>query len=67
MKTRVITAVVLLPLLLIVLLAAPEVVMAILVGLMVAVAAWELLSGTGYVKQLLAYLRNIEGIQQHGE
>ena len=52
MKTRVITAVVLLPLLLIVLLAAPEVVTAILAGLMVAVAAWELLSGTGYVKQL---------------
>ncbi len=51
MKIRVIAAVALLPLLLLVLLAAPPVVAAILVGLMAAIAAWELLRGTGLVKQ----------------
>lgn len=52
MKTRVIAAVVLLPLLLIVVLAAPKVCTAILFGLMAALAAYELLSGTGMVKHV---------------
>jgi len=50
MKTRVITAVVLLPLLLLVVLAAPKIFTAILFAAMAAVAAYELLSGTGLVK-----------------
>ena len=52
MKKRVLAAVVLLPLLLVVLLALPKFCTAILVGLMAAVAAYELLSGTGIVKSL---------------
>ena len=52
MKTRIIAAVVLLPLLLLVVLAAPKVFTAILFGLMAAIAAYELLSGTGHVKHL---------------
>lgn len=57
MKTRIIAAFSLLPLLLIVVLALPTIFTAILVGLMAAVAAYELLWGTGYVKQprLVAY------------
>ena len=57
MKTRIIAAVVLLPLLLLVVLAAPKVCTAILFGVMASVAAYELLSGTGLVKntRLCAY------------
>ncbi len=50
MKTRIITAVVLLPLLLLVVLAAPKFCTGILFGLMSAVAAYELMQGTGLVK-----------------
>ncbi len=52
MKTRVITAVVLLPLLLLVILVAPKVCTAVLFGLMAAIAAYELLVGTGILKNL---------------
>ena len=52
MKTRVITAVVLLPLLLLVVLAAPKIFTAILFALMAGIAAYELLAGTGLVKHL---------------
>ena len=51
MKTRIITAAVLLPLLLLIVLAAPKVFTVILFAAMAAVAAYELLSGTGIVKQ----------------
>lgn len=50
MKTRIVAAVALLPLLLLVVLAAPKIYTAILFGLMAAVAAYELLVGTGLVK-----------------
>lgn len=50
MKTRVIAAVALLPLLLLIVLAAPPVYTAILFAIMAAIAAYELLSGTGIVK-----------------
>jgi len=50
MKTRLISAAVLLPILLIVLLALPEVVTAILVGAMAALGAYELLYPTGLVR-----------------
>lgn len=49
MKTRIIAAVVLLPLLLLVVLAAPKVFTAILFGLMAAIAAYELLQNTRLV------------------
>lgn len=52
MKTRVITAFVLLPLLVALLLIAPKVCTAILVGLMAAIAAYELLVGTGILKNI---------------
>ena len=57
MKIRVIAAVALLPLLLIVLLFLPTVFTAVLFGLMAAIGAYELLWGTGLVKQprLIAY------------
>lgn len=57
MKTRVITAVVLLPLLLLVVLFAPKIFTAILFAVMAAVAAYELVNGTGLVKhvRLCAY------------
>lgn len=57
MKKRVIAAVVLLPLLLIVVLALPKIVTAVLFGLMAAIGAYELLWGTGLVKhpRLIAY------------
>lgn len=51
MKIRMIAAIALLPLLLIVLLALPSVCTAVLVGLMAAVGAYELLCGTGLVKE----------------
>ena len=50
MKTRVITAVALLPLLLLVVLAAPKIFTAILFAAMAAIAAYEILCGTGLVK-----------------
>lgn len=50
MKTRILSAVVLLPLLLLILLAAPKLVTAVLFGVMAAVAAYELLYGTGLVR-----------------
>ena len=57
MKTRIIAAAALLPLLLLVVLAAPKIWTAVLFGLMAGLAAHELLSGTGIVKhpRLCAY------------
>lgn len=57
MKTRVIAAAVLLPLLLVVLLVLPKVFTAILFGAMASIAAYELLRGTGLVNhmRLIAY------------
>ena len=52
MKVRVIVASLLLPLLLVVLFVLPKICTVVLAGLMAAVAAYELLSGTGLVKQL---------------
>lgn len=49
-KTRIIAAAALLPLLLLVVLAAPKIYTAIVFGLMAAIAAWEFLAGTGLVK-----------------
>ena len=50
MKTRILSAVILLPLLLIIVLVLPKIVTAILFGLMAALAAYELLYGTGLVR-----------------
>lgn len=50
MKTRVIAAAVLLPLLLITVLALPQIITAVLAGVMMAIAAYELLYGTGLVR-----------------
>ena len=50
MKTRLISAAVLLPVLLIILLALPEVVTAVMIGLMAAIGAYELLNNTGLVQ-----------------
>ncbi len=50
MKIRVLAAAVLLPLLLIVVLALPKLITALLFGVMAAIAAWELLKGTGMVR-----------------
>jgi len=57
MKTRIIAAVSLLPILLFIVLALPTICTAILFGLAAAIAAYELLWGTGYVKhvRLVAY------------
>lgn len=57
MKTRIITAAVLVPLLLIILLALPTICTAILFGLLAAIAVYELLMGTGYIRnfRLAAY------------
>lgn len=57
MKTRIIAAVVLLPLLLVVVLVLPKVYTGILFGLMAAIGAYELMKGTGLVsqKRLIAY------------
>ena len=52
MKVRIIAGVVLLPLLLLLVLFAPKVCTAILFGLMAAIGAYELLHGTGFVKEL---------------
>ena len=51
MKTRIIAAAALLPALLLIVLALPTIYTAILFGIMAAIAAFELLWGTGYVKQ----------------
>lgn len=50
MKTRVLAAAVLLPLLLIIVLALPKIVTAILFGVMAVVASYELMQGTGLVR-----------------
>jgi len=57
MKTRIIAAAVLLPLLLLVVLAAPKIFTAILFGVMAAIAAYELMYGTNLVKhpRMLVY------------
>jgi len=57
MKTRILAAVVLLPLLLLVVLALPNIYTAVLFGLLSAIAAYELMWGTGLVKKprLLVY------------
>lgn len=57
MKTRIISAAILLPVFLLILLALPKLVAVILFGLMSAAAAYELLVETGYVKhpRLVAY------------
>lgn len=52
MKTRVITAAVLLPVLLLILLAAPKIVLALVWGAMLSVAAYELLYRTGLVQHV---------------
>ena len=51
MKTRVLTAVVLIPLLLLLLMAAPTIVTAVVWGLLMAIAAYELLFSTGLVRE----------------
>lgn len=57
LKMRVIAAVVLIPVLLVVLFVAPPILMAILLGILCAIAAYELLANTGLVKhlRLIAY------------
>lgn len=57
MKTRVIAAVALLPILLLIVLAAPKIFTALLFGAMAVIGAYELLSGTGLVKaqRLIVY------------
>lgn len=52
MKTRIIAAAALLPLLILIVLVTPKVCTAILFGVMSAIAAWELLKRTGLVKNL---------------
>ena len=51
MKTRIITAAVTIPVLLLLLMAAPTIVTAVVWGLMLAIAAYELLYGTGLVRE----------------
>lgn len=53
MKTRILAAVALLPLLLLIVLFAPKICTAVLFGAMAAIAAYELLHGTGLVKEKL--------------
>ena len=57
MKTRILAAVALLPILLVIVLTLPSIYTAILFGLASSIAAYELLWGTGYVKhiRLIAY------------
>ena len=50
MKTRLISAAVLLPILLVILLALPEVFTAVLVGLMAAIGSYEMLNNTGLMQ-----------------
>ncbi len=56
MKTRILSAAVLLPVLLIILLALPEIFTAILIGAMSALAAYELLYSTGLVRHARAMI-----------
>lgn len=51
MKTRVITAAVLIPVLLVILLALPKIVAALIWGAMMAIGAYELLYRTGFIKE----------------
>ena len=51
MKTRIITAVVLIPVMLLLLMAAPTVVTAVIWGLLMAIAVYELLYSTGLVRE----------------
>jgi len=53
MKTRILAAVALLPLLLLIVLFAPKICTAVLFGAMASIAAYELLHGTGLVKERL--------------
>lgn len=57
MKTRIVTAAVLLPVLFLVIWVLPEIVAAVLVGIMAAIAAYELLVSAGFVrhKRLMLY------------
>lgn len=52
MKTRIVVSIILLPLLLIVVLALPKIFTAILFGVLAAIAAYELLVSTGYMKHI---------------
>ena len=52
MKTRIMTAAIAVPLLLIIVLALPKIFAAILFGLMCSLAAYELLAATGYIKNI---------------
>ena len=52
MKTRIATALVLIPLLFVVVLALPEIVTTVILGLFTAVASYELLTVTGLVKHI---------------
>ncbi len=52
MKTRIMTAAIAVPVLLVILLALPKLIAAILFGLMCALAAYELLTATGFVKHI---------------
>ena len=52
MKTRIIAAAVLLPLLLLVLFVLPKIFLTVLVGVMAAIGAYELTAGTGLVKHI---------------
>ena len=52
MKTRILTAAVLIPLLFFVVLCLPEIVTAVILGVIVAVASYELLTVTGFVKHV---------------
>ncbi|MBQ6996999.1 MAG: phosphatidate cytidylyltransferase [Oscillospiraceae bacterium] len=52
MKTRVLTAAIAVPVLLVILLALPKLVAAIVLGLMCALASYELLSATGFLKHI---------------
>ena len=52
MKTRIIAAAVLVPILLLILLAAPKVAAAIVLGVLLAIAAFELLYRTGLVTNI---------------
>ena len=51
MKTRIIAAAVLVPILLILVLIAPKIIAAVIFGLLLAIGAYELLYGTGLVRQ----------------
>lgn len=52
MKTRIISAAVLVPVLIIILLAAPEIMAALVLGMLLAIAAYEMLYRTGLVTQI---------------